>query len=216
MMLPEPFTAIPFTAGIVTNLTTDILKSYAEVFEDTLVGKIFKLVGIIEPNSYERLHDILWKTLSLYFTKYPERDLSGLDDFFLDPRISEQIVSYILERKAINWELAQEAFELFAHKNTINQLQAQALDSKQILDDFIDCYRQILKEQLSLPQAVILFEIIEQKENIVAEIRESEQRILQFVGELFRGKLSSQSLESAYQDGQQLLAISLSDKLNPV
>jgi hypothetical protein len=215
-MIPEPVknTLTSFTVGIFTNLATDILKSCVKDFENTLVGRIFKWAGIIEPNIYDHLYSILWKTLNLYFNKYPERDLSDLDSFFLDSRVASQIGNYILERKEIDWKEVKEAFEQqVLTEITVKQLQKQGLDSERILRDFIDCYSQVLREQQSLPQAVILFEVLEQQDNVIAEIRESEERLKQFINGLSQGQLSVQSRNSAYRLGQQALAVSLSDEL---
>jgi hypothetical protein len=94
MSIPEPLTAIPLTASILANIATDILKFHAQSLEGTLVGKGLKWAGLIEPSSCERLNEILFKTLDLYFNKYPERNLLGMDSFFLDVHVSRSIGSY--------------------------------------------------------------------------------------------------------------------------
>lgn len=216
MTIPEPFTAIPVTAGILTNIATDILKYHAQSLEGTLAGQALKWAGLIEPNLYDRLHEILWKALDLYFNTYPERDLLGVDSFFLDADVSRAIGSCILERQPIDRVKIQQAFErhIGIHAHSQHRLQTQGLSSDRIIDDFIDCYRRVLREQLTLPQVVVLLELLNQNETLVAEIRASEQRMLQYIAELQANQLSAQSLTNAYQQGQQQIAIALTEEMN--
>jgi hypothetical protein len=91
-------------------------------------------------------------------------------------------------------------------------LQTQAVSSSQIINEFINCYRSVLREQLSLPQVVVLLELMDQNEVIIAEIRASEQRFQQFIYELQANHLSPQNLSIAYLQGQQQLAITLAEE----
>ncbi|MDJ0903205.1 MAG: hypothetical protein QNJ55_30845 [Xenococcus sp. MO_188.B8] len=204
--------------GVLTNIATEILVSHAQSLEDTVAGRMLKWAGLIEPNLYDRLQDLLLKALNLYFNRYPQRNLLGLDCFFLDPEVSRQVGSYILERKSINWDRVQEAFkrQLNSNKDTLKQLENQNLNYKQIIEDFIECYRQVLREQLSLPQVVILLEILNQSENLIAEFRASEQRIRDYIAQLQTNQLSSQNLNLAYQNGQQQLAHNLTEEMGTV
>lgn len=219
MLIPEPFTAAtPVAAGILTNIASDILKSQAQSLEGTLAGKALKFAGLIEPNLYDSLYDSLHKALILYFNTYPQRDLLGVDNFFLDAEIAGQIGGYILECRAIDWVKIQEAFdrELGKYENSQQQIEQQNLDPKRIIEDFIECYRRVLREQLSLPQVVVLLELLNQNDNVIAELRASEQRIKQYIAELKQNQLSPQSLNAAYQSGQQQLAQSFTEELKTV
>jgi hypothetical protein len=218
MLIPEPFTAAPVAAGILTNIASDILKYYAQSLEGTLAGKALKWAGLIEPNLYDSLHESLWKALDLYFNTYPQHDLLGIDNFFLDPEVAGQIGGYILERRAIDWAKVQQAFDrqVGIHENSKKQIDQQNLDFKKIIEDFIECYRRVLREQLSLPQVVVLLELLNQNDNLIAELRASEQRIQQYIAELKQNQLSPQSLSAAYQSGQQQLALSFTEELKNV
>lgn len=214
MTIPEPFTAIPLTASILANIATDILKSHAQSLEGTLVGKGLKWAGLIEPSSGERLYELLFKALDLYFNKYPERNLLGMDSFFLDIDVSRSIGNCILNRQPIDIVKIQQAFEdcVGIHKNSKQLLQTQSVSSEQIINEFINCYRSVLREQLSLPQVVVLLELMDQNEAIIAEIHASEQRFQQFIYELQANHLSPQNLSIAYLQGQQQLAITLAEE----
>lgn len=204
--------------GILTNIATQILVHHSQSLEDTVAGRILKGAGLIEPNLYDRLQELLLKALNLYFNRYPQRDLRGLDCFFLDPEVSRQVGSYILERNSIDWNIVQQAFQrqLNSNNDSLRQLENQNLNFKQIIEDFIECYREVLREQLSLPQVVILLELLNQSENLIAEIRASEQRIQEFIVQLQTNQLSSRNLNLAYQSGQQELAHNLTEEMDTV
>lgn len=218
MPIPEPFTIAPVAAGILTNIASDILKYLAQPLEGTLAGKALKWAGLIEPNLYDSLHESLWKALDLYFNTYPHHDLRGLDNFFLDAEVAGQVGAYILERRAIDWAKVQQAFDrqVGIYENSEQQIEQQNLDSRQIIQEFIDCYRRVLREQLSLPQVVVLLELLNQNDKLIAELHASEQRIQQYIAELKQNQLSPQSLNAAYQTGQQQLALSFTEELDNV
>lgn len=218
MLIPEPFTAVPIAAGILTNIASDILKYHAQSLEGTLAGRALKWAGLIEPNVYDSLYESLWKALDLYFNKYPQHNLRGIDNFFLDAEVAGQIGGYILERRAIDWFKIQQAFDrkVGIYENSKKQIEQQNLDPRSIIEDFIECYRRVLREQLSLPQVVILSELLNQNDNFIAELRASEQRIQQYIAELKQKQLSPQSLNAAYQSGQHQLARSFTEELNTV
>lgn len=204
--------------GVLTNIATAILIYHAQFFEDTVAGRMLKWAGLIEPNLYDRLQELVLKALNLYLNQYPERDLLGLDCFFLDPEVSKEVGSYILERKSIDWDIVQQAFnrQLNNNQNTIKQIENQSLNFKQIIEDFIECYRQVLREQLSLPQVVILLELLNSNENMIAEFRASEQRIQEYIAQLQSNQLSSRNLNHAYRNGQKQLAHNLTEEMDTI
>ena len=93
MTIPEPFTPVALTAGILANLATDILKHHAQALDGTLAGRMLKRAGLIEPNFHDRLHDTLVNALELYFKTHPDYRLSGVMSFFHDPKASRLIGS---------------------------------------------------------------------------------------------------------------------------
>jgi hypothetical protein len=216
MPIPEPFTAIPITAGILTNVASDILKHHAQSLDGTPAGRMLKWAGLIEPNLLDRLRDVLKKTLELYFKLYPERELPGIDDFFRDPVITEQISGYILCRLPVDTAKIQQAWERHLSSERVTQvlIQYKGLEPERIIGDFLECYRQVLREQLSVPQIAILLDLLEQNQALVDEIQASEERMRAYITRLMESKLSPQALGSAYQSGQQELATSLAEEMN--
>ena len=216
MAIPEPFTAAPLAAGILTNIATDILEYHAQSLDGTLAGQALKWAGLIEPNLYERLHEVLYKALNLYFNTYPEMDLRGVDNFFLDAAVTRQVGNFILERQSVDWLQIEQAFNqnVSIHETSKQRIRELGIDSKKIIEDFIDCYRQVLRQQLSLPQFVLLLELLNQNQGLINEIRASEQRMQQYIAQLQGDQLSSQNLNSAYLQGQQQLSIALAQEIH--
>jgi hypothetical protein len=72
MPIPEPFTPAALSAGVLTNIASDILKHHAQVLEDALVGRMLKSAGFLEPDLDDRQREALSKALKLYFETYPQ------------------------------------------------------------------------------------------------------------------------------------------------
>src|SRR2546421_10835394 len=160
-----PFAPLAISAGLFTNLAYDILNhriQSAKSLEGTLVGKMLKWAGIMEPNFEERLRETLSKALGVYFKEHPQYALSGIADFFQDGAVAQQIGDYILDRRPFDYAQLEKVFEqhfstsYFASKILFEQ---RGLSSKQIIDDFILSYRRILGEQLSIPQMGLLLDM---------------------------------------------------------
>jgi len=215
MPVPESFTAAAITAGLLTNIAADILEHYAQDLEGTLVGRMLKWTGLIEPDFDDRLRDTLRKALVLYFETYPEYKLSGIRTFFHDPAVARQIGGYILDRKPIDQDEIQQALarHLGSDATTEVLLDQRGLEPERIVPDFVDCYRQVLNQQLTVPQMGILLEVLEQTDTLVAEIQASEARLKDYIAELLESKLSPEALDTAYQRGQQELATDLAEEM---
>jgi hypothetical protein len=99
MPIPEPFTPAALSAGVVTNIASDILKHHAQALEGTPAGRMLKSACLIEPDFDDRLRDTLSKALNLYFETYPQYQLTGITAFFRDPVVAWQVGDYILDRK---------------------------------------------------------------------------------------------------------------------
>jgi hypothetical protein len=95
MPIPEPFTPAALSAGVVTNIASDILKHHVQALEGTLAGRMLKSAGLIEPDFDDRLRD----ALNLYFETYPHYQITGTIASFRDSAVARQIGDYILNRK---------------------------------------------------------------------------------------------------------------------
>jgi hypothetical protein len=84
MPIPEPYTPVALSAGVVTNIASDILKHHAQALEGTLAGRMLKSAGLIEPNFDDHLREALSKALNLYFETHPQYLLTGITAFLRD------------------------------------------------------------------------------------------------------------------------------------
>jgi hypothetical protein len=218
MPIPEPFTPAALSAGVVTNIASDILKHHAQALEGTLAGRMLKSAGLIEPDFDDRLCDTLSKALNLYFETYPQYQLTGVTAFFRDPAVARQIGGYILDRKPIDQEQIQHALDRHLHRDGTTRvlMKQRGLELDRIVPDFLECYRRVLNEQLSVPQMAILLEIVDQTDTVIAEMRASEGRLKAYIAQLLEGKLSSEARRPAYQTGQQELATDLIEEEEPI
>jgi len=183
MPIPEPFTAAALTAGVITNIAADILEHHAQALEGTLVGRMLKWAGLIEPNFDDRLRDALSKALSLYFEAHPQYKLTGITTFFRDPAVGRQIGGYILDRKPVDQGQIQEALNRHLGSDGVTRvlIQQRGLEPGRVIPDFLECYRRVLREQLSVPQMAILLEIVDQTDTVISEMRASEERLATIV-----------------------------------
>src|SRR5437763_7471566 len=110
MSIPEPFAStVNITSSILTNIASDIVEHHAKALEGTLVGKLLKWGGIIEPNFLDHLRETIKVSLQLFFQNYPQYDLFGIETFFHDPLVAKQIGDYILSRTPINSDQIQKS-----------------------------------------------------------------------------------------------------------
>jgi len=179
MSISNPFTPAVLTAGILTNIATDILKHHAQALEGTLVGRMLKWAGLIEPNFDDRLRDTLSKALSLYFETHTQYKLTGVTAFFRDPAVARQIGGYILDRKPLDQGQIQQALDRHLGSDAITKtlIPQRGLEPERIVPSFLECYRRVLGEQLSVPQMAILLEIVDQTDTVITEMRASEERL---------------------------------------
>jgi len=194
MPIPESFTAAALSAGILTNIATDILEHHAQALEGTLAGRTLKWAGLIEPNFDDRLRDTLSKALGLYFETHPQYKLTGITAFFRDPAVARQIGGYILDRRTIDQGEIRQALDHYLGSDAITKalIQQRGLDLERIVPDFLECYRRVLSEQLSAPQMAILLEIVDQTDTVITEMRASEERLAAVVRQV-TGRLDAQA-----------------------
>jgi hypothetical protein len=58
-----PFDPFSLSAGLLTNLASDILKHKAHRLEGTRAGQVLKSAGLIDPKLEDRLQDTIAETL---------------------------------------------------------------------------------------------------------------------------------------------------------
>jgi hypothetical protein len=213
MPIPEPFTPAALSAGVLTNIASDILKHHTQALEGTLAGRMLKWAGLVEPNFDDRLRDTLSKALDLYFETHPQCQLTGIIAFFRDPVVARQIGGYILDRRPIGQGQIQHALDrhLRSDGTTRVLMKQRGLEPTRIVPNFLECYRRVLNEQLSVPQMAILLEIVDQTDTVIAEMRASEERLVAVVQKV-ASRLDAQSkkldrMEASLQDIKQHLGL---------
>lgn len=206
MPTPEPFTAAALTAGVLTNIASDILQHHAQRLDGTLVGRVLKKARIIEPDFNDRMRTTLAQALSLYFTTYPDYNLVGVQTFFTNPVVAETIGDFILDRRPIDQTRLEEGICAHFGAEPISKvlLGQRGLDPLRIVPDFLGCYRKILNEHLGIPEIAILLEILDQSDASILEMQASEARIQEVLGRILA---QHQILAADLQNIQHLLRI---------
>ncbi len=192
MIVPEPFATISST--ILLNIASDIVEHQSKHLEGTLVGRIMKWGGLIEPDFRDRLRTTLKQALELLFYTHQEYNLTGIEAFFRDPMIVRQIGDYILNRKPIDSRSVQQALErsLMSDGVTVMLMRKRKVVPENIIPDFLVCYRQILNTQLSISEMSLLLEVLDQNERVLSEIQTSETRMKEYIAGLLETKLAPQ------------------------
>lgn len=214
MVLPEPIMTV--TSSVLINIASDIVESRAKNLEGTLAGRLLKWGGLIEPNFQDRLRDTVKKALQLFFQIHPEYNLVSIEQFFRDPDVAKQLGSYILDRQPIDNQKIDQALNKYIRSdpNTVMLMRQRNVSPEKIVPDFLECYREILGLQLSISEMGILLEMMDQRDEMIQEIRGSEARLKAFVEELLKTKFSSKALQTASQACQQQGVTDLATSLN--
>jgi hypothetical protein len=200
MQIPDPFTPAAISAGILTNIASAILLNRAQDLEGTTVGRMLKKARLIEPSFEERLRNSLINALELYFKKHPKYELTGIETFFRDPAVTQQIGNYILDGKLPDQEEIHQAIDRHLGSEVVAKvlMRRREIVAEHIVPDFFKCYRQVLRRQLSVPQMAILFEVLEQANTVISEvgseIKASENRMKDHLTKLLNVKPSSASI----------------------
>jgi hypothetical protein len=128
MPIPESFTPAALSAGVATDIASDILEHHVQALEGTLVGRMLKSAGLIEPDFDDRLREALSQALNLYFEACPQYQLSGITAFFRDPAVARQLGGYILDWNPIDQDEIQHALDrhLGRHSTTAILITARA------------------------------------------------------------------------------------------
>lgn len=188
MPLPESFAIGAFAAGIATNLASDILTHRASSLDNSLIGKALKWAGFAKPDFQERLQDVLKKALEIYFEDFPERQALGVDEFFQKSTVIEQISGAILNRLPLDETTLQDAWEEHLSDKPIFLLlsQQQSLSAGEVVSNFLDCYQRVLRNQQSVPELAIAYDLLGQSEEFIRELRASEERLESYISELLK------------------------------
>jgi WD40 repeat protein len=206
MQIPDPFTPAAISAGILTNIASAILLNRAQDLEGTTVGRMLKKARLIEPSFEERLRNSLINALELYFKKHPKYELTGIETFFRDPAVTQQIGNYILDGKLPDQEEIRQAIDRYLGSDVVAKvlMRRREIVAERIVPDFFKCYRQVLRRQLSVPQMAILFEVLEQANTVISEVRSeitaSEDRMKDHLTKLFKVKPSTASIGTRPKD----------------
>jgi hypothetical protein len=209
--LTNPFDPIGFTVSIVANLATDILKHYAPQLEGTFAGRALKRVGLIAPTFHDRLHDSLQQALLRYFTKHPQYAVWGIESFFKDPIIAQQLMGAIVDRTPIDHAAIRQAIQQHLGDYASSQalFEQRGLDASRVFPDFLECYEQVLREQLSVPEIALLFETWKLRGALEDALRagqtQTQAQLEQFFTRI-EARLAPAALQAAYQSGQLELA----------
>ncbi len=176
---------ISIPAGIVANLATNILKHYAQHLDGTLVGRGLKAIGLLEQTRDDHLREVLEEALRLYFKQYPVYGISGVIDFFHDPVTAQQLGNYIFDHRPIDQQVIEAALvrHLKEHPLSLLLLQKRGGQMERIIPDFLACYRQVLNEHTDVAERAILLTVLDAADNVIGEIRASEERLKAFVTE---------------------------------
>lgn len=203
-MLPSGYLTT-LSSTILMNIASDIVEYHAIDLEQTFAGRLLKWGGLIQPDFNDRLHDTLKKSLQLFFQTYPQYNLTGIGAFFSDQVIARQIGDYILNRTPIDEYQVQQALNrhLLQDPVTILLMRQRKLNQGDIIPDFLKCYRRVLSSQLSIPEMGLLFELLDQNDRVLDEMKTSEVRMRTYFAELLRTTLSPTALNAAFQAGQQ-------------
>ena len=217
-LIPEPVgsTFATITLGMVTNIATDIVKYRAQALEGTPLGPLLKWCGLVGPDFDERLREILKQTLELYFKTYPQYKMNGIDTFFCEPSVAQQIGNYILDRQPIDTQQIQQALNKHLMKDTLATLllQKRHVETQKIVPDFLVCFRRVLNMQLSIPEIATLLAILDQNDKALAELKASEEQQQDFLDELKQTKLSPKTLQAEFQASQQAVVVNLTQEMH--
>ena len=195
MAIPEPFTAVAFSAGVITNLATDILKHRSQYAKNPLMVRALKWAGFRETEFEERIHNTLVEALTIYFETNEAFRIQGIVSFFKHPVTAQQIADYVMDGKQIDQSQLQALLEQSISQQTISQLliKKRDLDIEQVVPSFLSSYQKALNRHLSVPQMAIMSKLLVLENQQVVELKASEDRLKQFISDLLSERNSLQN-----------------------
>jgi hypothetical protein len=184
MPIPEPFTPLALSAGIITNIASSILQANAHRLRHSLVGKALQVAGLIDPDFEENIGTVLGEALRLYFEEFPTYTISGVEYFFKDQEVSKELISKLLDRKQIDNQVIQTALTDYLHledKVTAAVIKQRKLNPDSIVPNFLASFRIALTRTMNPAQVSLFVAILDLEEGIITNIRQSEERLREFV-----------------------------------
>ncbi len=182
MPIPDPFTAVALSTGVITNLATDILKHRSQYIKTPLMARALKWAGFREAELEERILETLTEALTIYFKTHEAYRIQGIVKFFKHPSTAQQIADYIIDGKQIDQSALQSSLEQSLGQQAVAQLliKKRGLDREKIVPDFLKSYQKALNQQLSIPQMALMSKLLELGQQL-DELKESEERLKQFI-----------------------------------
>ena len=217
MTFTDPFTVdTSFTSSILTNIASAIVKYHTKDLEETFVGRLLKWAGLLEPDFNDRLCNTIIRALKEFLQRYPDYPLREIEAFFRDSAVSQQLSDYILDRTSPNESEIQQALDRHIHNNhsTITLSRQRYTNAQKVICDFLVCYRHALSLQLSIAEMVLLLEVLDVEDTLLAEMRADEARTRTFLEQLLQTSLSPHTLQSASRDSRRQGVLELIQELD--
>ncbi len=183
MPIPDPFTAVALSAGVITNLATDILKHRSQYIKNPLMARALKWAGFREAEDLEeRILKTLTEALTIYFESHQAYQIQGIVEFFKQPSTAQQIADYIIDGKQIDQPALQASLEQSLGQQAVAPLliKKRSLDREKIVPDFLESYQKALNRQLSIPQMALMSKLLELGQQL-EELKASEDRLKKFI-----------------------------------
>lgn len=215
-LLPESIGLAALSAGLLTNLASDILKHRSQTVQNPLLVRALKWAGFRDPDLDERIQDVLVRALQHYFKQHPHYRLSAIINYIQSPAAAAQIADYTLDGQPIDPTALEAGLQTFLDANTVSKLliRKYQLDMSHVISDFLASYRAVLNQHLGLPEMALMAELLNQREQLTAEIRCSETRLQAFIQDLIDRKITADFLHAHAQQSQEQAAAELAAEMD--
>lgn len=202
MPIPEPVTTIALSAGIFTNLATDILKHQAQAIHNPKFASLLKQLGLRELDFGERIQKLVADALELYFTSYESYCIQGIVEFFKDTKVASGIANYVITGEPINEVELSGLLKNHLGGQTVAQLllKKRNLDVAKVIPDFLACYHQILNKQLDNSDMAVVALVLKSHHETQIEFTQLRKQLSSYQDQLnlIQASVHSQSvLQSA-------------------
>lgn len=169
---------LSIAAGVLGNISTEILKHSTRPIHDTIVGKMLSRFGFLEPDLEQQLRDVLSKTLEELFRLNTHYQVSGIISFFKDPKVAKQIADYLVDGNPMNPEELRGLLDKHLETKPVSRIvmTEHHITSEALINNFIGCYRRTLRKKLTLPQLAFLSAWAELNSETVLEMKKSDER----------------------------------------